>query len=429
MSGLLTDLYELTMSAGYFEAGKTSDLATFELSIRRLPENRDFVLAAGVPQAIDYLLTLRFSADEIAYLQSLPVFARVSPAFFEYLGELRFTGDVYAVAEGTPLFAGEPVMTVRAPIIEAQVAETYLLAAFTFQTLIASKAARAVEAAAGRPVIEFGTRRAHTAEAGVLGARAAYIGGCVGTSNTLAGYRFGIPVYGTAAHSWIMSFPSEAEAFRRLQQLMGPQTVQLIDTYDPEEGARVAASLGKPLWGVRIDSGNLLTLSHKVRRILDDAGLPDARIMASGDLNECKIRDLMAAGAPIDAFGVGTELATSGDAPSMGTIYKLVEVESAGVRRPTLKLSEHKYTLPGIKQLFRCPDRDVLALAGECIAGGEPLLREVVRGGQLTAAIPTAAAAREHAAQSLRRLEGKAPRLERSPGLEHLTEEVRKGLR
>ena len=258
MNALLTDLYELTMAAGYFDAGKASEKATFELTIRRLPEHRNYVIAAGLPQIVDYLLNLSFTAEEIAYLRGLPQFALASPAFFDYLRDFRFTGDLFAVPEGTILFAGEPALTLRAPIVEAQIPETYLLSAITFQTLIASKAARCAEAAGTRPVVEFGTRRAHSPEAGTLGARAAYIGGCAGTSNTLAGFRYGIPVMGTAAHSWVMSFACEMEAFRKLQRVLGAATVQLLDTYDTLEGARHAAKLGGPMWGVRLDSGDFV---------------------------------------------------------------------------------------------------------------------------------------------------------------------------
>ena len=401
-SGLLTDLYELTMAAGYFEAGKSAESATFELLIRRLPKNRDYVLVAGLHQALEYLVNLRFTGAEIDYLRALPQFARISANFFDHLREFRFTGDVSAVPEGTILFAGEPILTLRAPIIEAQIPETYLLSTITFQTLIATKASRIVRQAGNRGVVEFGTRRAHTPEAGVLGARAAYIGGCIGTSNTLAGFRFGIPVIGTCAHSWVMSFPSEQEAFRRLQEVLGPNTVQLVDTYDPVEGTRCAAALGEPLWGIRLDSGDFATLSRQARAILDGAGLRDARIMASGDLDERRIGELLAAGAPIDAFGVGTELATSGDAPSMGTIYKLVEVDG----RYTAKWSEDKASLPGAKQLFRFPDRDVLALADEsCPEGVEALLRPVISGGQLIEEAPSIAAIRQRAAASMRRVQ------------------------
>lgn len=404
MTGLLTDLYELTMAAGYFEAGKATQKATFELSIRRLPTRRNFVIAAGLAQCVEYLLNLRFTPEEIDYLRGLQQFARVSIGFFDYLRDFRFTGDVFAVPEGTPLFAGEPMLIVRAPLIQAQIPETALLSAITFQSLIASKAARMVEAAGGRDVLDFGTRRAHTPQAGVLGARAAYIGGCVATSNALTGLRYGIPVFGTAAHSWVLSFPSEMESFRQLQKLLGPQTVQLIDTYDTLQGARRTAELGPPLWGVRLDSGDIVTLARKVRTILDDAGLPDAKIMASGDLDESKIRDIVAAGAPVDAFGVGTELATSGDAPSMGTVYKLVEVDICGIKRFTAKLSQDKQTLPGAKQVFRLPNRDVLARSAECCAGAEALLRPVVLGGNLVETLPDAGAARARALACIAKL-------------------------
>src|SRR5271169_6449004 len=336
-TGLLTDLYQLTMAAGYFEAGKAADRATFELFVRRLPGNRNFILAAGLQQAVDYLLNLRFTAEEIAYLRTLPQFAHTGSGFFDMLAELRFTGDLFAVAEGTPLFPGEPFLTLRASLVEAQLPETYLLAMIGFQSMIATKAARVVKAALGRSVVEFGTRRAHSPEAGVYAGRASFIGGCGGTSNTEAGMRFGIPVFGTAAHSWVMSFPHESIAFEQLQKLLGKNTVYLIDSYDTLEGARRAASLGRPLWGVRLDSGNLVELAPAVRKILDDAGLRDAKIMATGDLNEYKIHELVAARAPIDSFGVGTDLSTSADAPSLGVVYKMVELEDSGSRRYTAK--------------------------------------------------------------------------------------------
>ena len=435
MNALLTDLYELTMAAGYFEAGKTGERATFELGIRRLPANRNFVLAAGLPQVADYLLNLSFTSDEIGYLRSLPQFRNAPPAFFDYLREFRFTGDLFAVPEGTPLFAGEPVLLVRAPVIEAQIPETYLLAAIAFPTLIASKAARAVAAAAGRPVVEFGTRRAHTPEAGVLGARAAYIGGCASTSNTLAGYRFGIPVSGTAAHSWVMSYASETEAFRRLQRTLGEHTVQLLDTYDTLEGARHAAEVGMPLWGVRLDSGDLEELSREVRAILDAAGLTAAKIMVSGDLDEYRIRELVQAGAPIDAFGMGTQLATSADAPHMGAVYKLVELDVGGIHRFTAKYSPDKQTRPGAKQIFRGEARDVVTVSGDC-GQGEALLRPVILGGQLVEPLPSAEQARARAAASLANLPESLRQLEvgepwpviYSRELRELTERTRRNL-
>ena len=403
MNALLTDLYELTMAAGYFQAAKTNEVATFEFTIRRLPPNRNFVIAAGLPQAVDYLLNLRFTEEEVSYLRGLPQFRHAPSEFFDYLRSFRFTGDLFAVPEGTPLFAGEPVLSLRAPIIEAQIPETYLLSAISFQTLIASKAARCVAAAAGRSVVEFGTRRAHTPEAGVLGARAAYIGGCSGTSNALAGMRFGIPVSGTSAHSWVMSFACEVQAFKRLQCTLGESTVQLLDTYDCIEGARHAAKLGGPMWGVRIDSGDLGALSRQVRTILDDAGHCDARIMATGDLDEYKIRDLVHGGAPIEAFGVGTQLATSADAPSLSAVYKIVELNIGGIRRFTAKYSDEKGSVPGAKQLFRDEARDVIARSGEC-GRGEALMRPVILGGHLVEPLPTLAESRARAAESIAKL-------------------------
>ncbi len=437
--GLVTDLYQLTMAAGYFEAGKTHDRATFELSVRRLPYNRNFILAAGLEQAVEYLLNFRITPEEIAYLRGIPQFKYASNAFFEMLATLRFTGDVFAVPEGTPVFAGEPFLTVRAPVIEAQIPETYLLAMIGFQSSIATKAARVVKAALGRDVVEFGTRRAHSPEAGVLAGRAAYIGGCVGTSNTESGFRYKAHVFGTAAHSWVMSFSSERAAFEQLQKLLGERTTYLIDTYDTIEGAKLAVSLGRPLWGVRLDSGNLVELAPAVRKILDDGGLPDAKIMATGDLNEYKIHELVAAQAPIDVFGVGTDLATSADAPSLGVIYKMVEMETAEEHRYTAKFSHEKHTLPGAKQIFRHWDHDVLGRSTECISCAsesvEALQRPVILKGKLVEPLPATAQVRRHAAERLARLPAPvhslfqakdAWRVDLSPELQQLTERVRR---
>lgn len=406
------------MAAGYFAAGKHTETGTFEFTVRRLPRNRDFVLVAGLHRAIDYLLNLSFTAEEIAWLQGLPNFRNAPAGFWDYLAGFRFTGNVFAVPEGTVLYEGQPLLNIQAPLIEGQIPETFLLSAITFETLVASKAARIVHAAQGRNVVEFGTRRAHTPEAGVLGARSAYIGGCDGTSNTLAGFRYGVPVMGTAAHSWVMSFASETEAFRELQKLLGDRTVHLLDTYDTLAGARYAAALGGPLWGVRIDSGDFVDLSRKVRTILDDAGLKDAKIMASGDLEENRIADLIAQGAPIDAFGVGTELAVSGDAPSMGAIYKLVEIESGGEIRMTAKHSPEKRTLAGAKQLFRFPDHDVLALHDECISGSEAMLKPCILGGKLVQTLPGVEKIRARAKAGMTPWPTPARRTELSPRLE-----------
>lgn len=419
MNGLLTDLYELTMAAGYFAAGKEQETGTFEFTLRRLPRNREFVVVAGLHRAVEYLLNLSFEASEIEYLRGLPNFRNAPEGFWKYLADFRFTGDVFAVPEGTILYGGEPVMNVRAPLIEAQIPETYLLSAISFETIIATKAARIVHEAQGREVVEFGTRRAHSPEAGVLGARAAYIGGCAGTSNALAGYKYGIPVMGTAAHSWIMAFETESQAFAELQKLLGDNTVQLIDTYDSAAGARAVGRLGKPLWGVRLDSGDFSRLSRQVRRILDDAGLQDAKIMVSGDLDEVRIAEIVETGAPIDAFGVGTELATSADAPSMGSIYKLVEIERAESVRYTAKHSPDKSTIPGAKQLFRYPDYDLLALQSECADGAEALLKPVIIGGNLLEPLPSARQIRDRVHWPT-----KPRRLEHSKALESLVARV-----
>lgn len=404
MSALNTDLYQLTMAAGYFAAGKTSDLATFEITARRLPDNRNFLLAAGLEQAVEYLLNLRFHEDEVDYLRALPQFAKVPPAFFDFLLNLRFTGDLAAVPEGTAIFPNEPLAIVRAPLLQAQIVETYLLSTFAFQTLIASKAARCVLATQGRPVVEFGSRRAHGPDAGILAGRAAYLAGCQGTSNAEAGRRFGIPVFGTAAHSWTMAFPSEEESFRVLQRLLGDSTVFLVDTYDTEEGTRLAARIGKPMWGVRLDSGDLVALSKKVRRILDDAGLRDAKIFVTNDLNEWKVAEMVEAGAPIDAFGIGTQLATSFDSPALSAVYKMVELRRGGELTYTAKFSDEKRTLPGAKQIFRFADRDVIALGTECssdFAQAEPLLRPVIHSGKLVETLPTLAKARSWASAAV----------------------------
>jgi nicotinate phosphoribosyltransferase len=390
MSALNTDLYELTMAAGYFVSGKTAEVATFELSIRRLPSERNFLLAGGLAQAVEYLRDLHFEPQEIEYLRSLPQFKHTPPEFFRFLEKLRFTGDLFALPEGTPVFANEPLALIRAPLVEAQLIETYLLSTFVFQTMVASKAARCVLAGEGRTVVEFGSRRAHSPAAGVLAGRAAFIGGCSGTSNAESGMRFGIPVFGTAAHSWTMSFANEEQSFRALQTLLGESTVFLLDTYDTLEGARLAARMGKPIWGVRLDSGDLVALSHQVRRILDNAGLPDAKIFATNDLDEHRIASFVRAGAPIDAFGVGTRLATSADAPSLSAVYKLVELRRGDEVSYTAKFSDDKSTLPGAKQIYRYPDRDVVALAIECNSDfqGEPLLQPILCSGELVEDLP-----------------------------------------
>jgi nicotinate phosphoribosyltransferase len=406
MSALNTDLYELTMAAGYFVAGKANDQATFELSVRRLPEQRNFLITAGLQQAVDYLTSLRFDPEEIRYLRSLDQFRRAPAEFFDYLSTLRFTGDVFAMPEGTPAFAGEPIMIVRAPLVQAQLVETYLLSTISFQTTIASKAARCILAAQGRQVVEFGSRRAHSPEAGPLAARAAFLAGCVGTSNTQAGMLFGIPVFGTAAHSWTMAFGDEKNAFHQLQALLGEHTVYLVDTYDTVEATRLAIRIGPPFLGVRLDSGDLVAQAKEVRRLLDNGGFPNARIIATSDLNEERIASLLAAGAPIDAFGVGTDLATSADSPSLSAIYKLVELQAGESHSYTAKYSDQKSTLPGAKQVYRYRDHDLIALYSECRTddNSEPLLRPFLVAGEMLESYPRLSDIRERATQSIRQL-------------------------
>jgi nicotinate phosphoribosyltransferase len=389
MAGALsTDLYELTMMAGYHAAGIT-DLATFELYVRDFPRHRLYLVSAGLEQALDYLETLRFEADDIEYLRGQPILARVPAAFFDdYLASFRFTGDVWAADEGTPLFPQQPLLRVTAPILEAQLVETALLAIVGFQTTIASKAARIVEVAAGKPVVEFGGRRAHGTEAAMYAARAAFLAGCSATSNVEAGKRFAIPVSGTMAHSWVMTFDDELQAFEAFYELYGERSVFLIDTYDTLQAAHKVAQSGMNPSAVRLDSGNIVELSRKVRAILDAGGLHRTGIFVSGDLDEYKIASFLAQGAPLDGFGVGTALSTSRDAPALGGIYKLVEVERRGELVPTMKLSPGKHSLPGRKQVWRTFERakaagDLLGLDGEDGPhGGVALLKKVMSGGR-----------------------------------------------
>jgi nicotinate phosphoribosyltransferase len=291
-----------------------------------------------------------------------------------------------------------------------------------------------VGAAQGRAVVEFGARRAHSPEAGVLAARAAYIGGCTGTSNVEAGSRFGIPVFGTSAHSWIQAFPSEESSFRALQQLLGERTIYLVDTYDTLDGVRKVVKLGRPLWGVRLDSGDLAALSKSARRILDEAGLADTKIMATSDLNEDRIAGLLEEGAPIDAFGVGTELATSADAPALSVVYKMVELDVSGIKRYTAKASAGKRTLPGSKQVFRYADADVIGCSGECSPNGnrsgfpEALLRPVVLQGRLVEPLPAASEARAYCTAALARVRPGWP-IEYSEELVRLDKHHRAGVR
>jgi nicotinate phosphoribosyltransferase len=441
-SGLLTDLYELTMAAGYLQT-RFEARATFELFVRHLPPRRNYLVAAGLEQALQFLENVHFTADEIAYLRRHPVFRNIRDEFFDYLAKFRFTGDVWAMPEGTLLFPGEPMLRVVAPIIEGQIMETYLLATLSYQTMIASKAARVVTAAQGRQIVEFGARRAHGSQASLLAARAAAIGGAQGTSNVLAGQQFGMETYGTQAHSWIMAHEDEAEAFRHFLDAFPEHAVLLLDTYDVRSAVKKIIGMGRKPAGVRLDSGDLARDSRWVRHKLDRADWKDVKIFASGDLDETKIASLIGKKAAIDAFGVGTALATPGDAPHLNLVYKLVEVERAGKVREAAKLSMAKVTYPGRKQVFRSRSRagefacDKIALDDELPNGSTPLLIEVMRGGRRLAPAESVGALRDRCTAGLACLPQRYRQINRtavypvcySKRLETLLEKVRRRIR
>lgn len=380
---LFTDLYELTMLQAYFNEEMMED-AVFTLFVRRLPARRNFLLACGLDTVLSYLENLHFSDEAIAYLRSLGPF---SERFLDWLRNFRFSGEVRAVAEGTPVFANEPILEVIAPLPQAQLIETFVMNQIQLQTVLASKAQRVVSAAGGRPVVDFGPRRMHGIDAAMKAARAFYIGGVAATSNVLAGKRYGVPVTGTMAHSYIQAHEDEAAAFRAFARLY-PQTVLLVDTYDTIAGIHKVIDLARALGenfhvkAVRLDSGDLLALSREARRALDAAGLGRVEIFASGGLDEDAIAQLVSAGAPINGFGVGTAMGVSSDAPALDIAYKLCEYAGRG----RLKLSSGKPVLPGRKQIFRVEEdgqdvRDTIARAGEDLPG-RPLLVTVMREGQ-----------------------------------------------
>ncbi|MDA8442727.1 MAG: nicotinate phosphoribosyltransferase [Peptococcaceae bacterium] len=386
-SALLTDLYQLTMTYGYFREGKVKEPVVFDLFFRKLPPGSGYVLAAGLEQVVEYLQGLRFTDYDLSYLASLNMF---SPQFLDYLKNFRFTGDLWAIPEGTPVFPQEPLMRLKAPIGQAQIVETALLNMVNFQSLIATKACRINLAAKGDPVMEFGLRRAHGPDAGVYGARAAMIGGCVSTSNVRAGQLFHVPVSGTMAHSWVQSFSTELEAFRAYADAFPENCLLLVDTYNVLQSGvpnalTVAAELrlnGYELKGIRIDSGDLAYLSRQARTMLDQAGFPQAGIVASNDLDEETIQDIKTQGAPISAWGVGTALITSRNYSALGGVYKLSAVYEAERWIPKLKISENsdKITLPGIKQVLRffgatdgMAMADLITLEGEEYTQGQPL--------------------------------------------------------
>ena len=385
---LLCDFYELTMANGYFELGKADEMSYFDLFYRKVPDGGGFAIAAGLEQVIDYIKNLKFTDGDIAFLRGKGLF---SEKFLEYLKDFRFTGDIYAVPEGTPVFPGEPMMTVRAPSVEAQFIETYILLCLNHQSLIATKANRIVRAAQGRPVMEFGSRRAQGSDGAIMGSRAAYIGGCSSTACTISDKEFGIPAVGTMAHSWVQMFDTEYEAFESYCKIYPNNATLLVDTYDVLKSGipnaikafdNVLKPLGITKCGIRLDSGDITYLSKKARKMLDEAGYKDCKIVVSNSLDETLIRDLILQGARIDTFGVGERLITAKSNPVFGGVYKLVAVEKEGKIIPKIKISENpeKITNPHFKKVYRIYDNetgtaiaDQLCVFDEVIDESEPL--------------------------------------------------------
>jgi nicotinate phosphoribosyltransferase len=413
---LLTDLYQLNMMQAYLDHGETGT-AVFEFFVRDLPPRRGFLVAAGLRQALDFLENVRFAPDDIDWLARS---GRFGASLLDHLADFRFTGDVHAMPEGTAFFAGEPLLRVTAPLPAAQLVESRLVNILHFQTLVAAKAARMTLAAPGKTLIDFGLRRAHGAEAGLMAARASYLAGFAGSATVLAEELFGIPTFGTMAHSFIQIYDDETVAFEDFARSRPQSVTLLIDTYDTEAGARKVAALaprlaalGIKVRAVRIDSGDLVVLARAVRAILDTAGLAETRIVASGGLDEDSIGAMVRVGAPIDEFGVGTSLTTSSDAPSLDCVYKLQEYDGIARR----KRSAGKATWPGRKQVWRRygPDgrmaQDVVSLERDAQAG-EPLLHQVMQGGRRTGPQPTLRESRARAAHDLERLPAPLQRLE-----------------
>jgi len=395
---LSTDFYQLTMTAAYFQYNlennikEEDDIATFELFIRKFPKNRNYLIFAGLEQAIYYLLNARFTKRTIDFLRNKPVFKKIDSSFFdEYLPNFKFNLNVWAMEEGNFFFPNEPIMRIQGPIIHAQLAETYLLNVINYQTLVASKASRIRNIAPDKVLLEFGTRRSHSPLAGVYAARASYIAGFNGTSNAIADIELGINSTGTMAHSFVQKFDKEIDSFKTYFDIYDENSILLIDTYDTEKGAEKCAQFGNKIKGVRIDSGDLINHAIKVRKILDEIGCEKVLIVASSDLNEYKIKEIIDQNAPIDAFGVGTELATSRDDPTIAGVYKLIEYNNT----PKIKISEEKITYPGIKQVYRVYEKngkfkeDILTLDDESTpSDSTPLLQPIMKNGELIRKLP-----------------------------------------
>ena len=440
---LATDFYQLTMGAAYYQynlehdISEEDDIATFELFIRKFPRNRNYLIFAGLEQIIQYLLNARFTEQTIEFLREKEVFKNIDSSFFEeYLPNFKFNVDVWAMKEGNFFYPNEPVIRVQGPLFHAQIAETYLLNVINFQTLVASKASRIKTVASDKVLLEFGTRRSHSPLAGVYAARASYIAGFNGTSNVIADLELGINSTGTMAHSFVQKFDDELDSFNLYYKIYEKDSILLIDTYDTEIGAEKSCKFGNNIKGVRLDSGDLIDHAKKVRQILDNNRCEKVLIVASSDLNEYKIKEIIEKKAPIDAFGVGTELATSRDDPTISGVYKLIEYNNI----PKIKVSEEKLTYPGKKQVYRIYNKegmfkeDILSLENEPIPpNSEALLIPIMKNGEIIAKIPNLDEIQEFYLENIKKLPDfykklekiQVPKVKISEKLQQLTDSLK----
>ena len=443
---LSTDFYQLTMTAAYYQNNlennrdEKDDIAVFDLFIRKYPKNRNYLIFAGLEQAIYYLLNARFTEKTIEFLRKKEVFKNIDPSFYdEYLPKFRFNLDVWAMKEGNFFFPNEPILRIQGPMIHAQLAETYLLNVINFQTIVASKASRIKNIAPNKVLLEFGTRRSHSPLAGVYAARASYISGFNGTSNVVADIELGINSSGTMAHSFVQRFDKEIDSFDAYYDIYGENSILLIDTYDTEKAAEKVCKYKNTIRGVRIDSGDLIEHAKKVRKILDKNGCNDVLIVASSDLNEYKIKEIIDKNTPIDAFGIGTELATSRDDPTIAAVYKLMEYRGV----PRIKISEEKVTYPGKKQVYRIYDErgmfkeDILMLDDEpAPSGSDALLIPIMEKGKLIYDLPKLDEIQQYYLENIKRLTDEYKKLEEnhifklkiSEKLEKLTNSLKKNI-
>jgi len=441
---LATDFYELSMTSGYFQynlensIADENDISTFEVFVRKLPRNRNYLIFAGLEQVIHYLKTAQFDERTIEYIRMREYFKNIDPKFFdEYLPNFKFNLDVWSIPEGQFFFPNEPIMRIEGPTFHAQLAETYILNVITYQTLVASKASRIRNVSGDKIILDFGTRRSHSPLAGIYAARASYIAGFNGTSNCVADLELGIRASGTMAHSWIQRFPTELESFKAFYKLYGKNSILLIDTYDIKMGTLNACKTSKDIRGVRIDSGDLVENTKIVRKILDENGLENAIIVLSSDLNEHKIKKILDNGSPADAFGVGTELVTSRDDPVVNSVYKLIQHNAI----PKIKISKNKITYPGKKQIYRIYDengkfkKDILMLENETPPEDtEPFLIPIMKKGKMIYELPALDEIQQFYYKNIEKLPEAYKklehidlfRLELSTGVKELTQKLKK---